>query len=61
MQQNHFSARRYRTRIPSSSSRATPIANVDMLGDEATRQILPEVGLATESDFATEFLARNFP
>ena len=30
--------------------------NVDMLGDKATRQILPEVGLATESDFATEFL-----
>ena len=27
-----------------------------MLGDKATRQILPEVGLATESDFATEFL-----
>ena len=30
--------------------------NVDMLGDKATREILPEVGLATESDFATEFL-----
>ena len=30
--------------------------NVDMLGDKATREILPEVGFATESDFATEFL-----
>ena len=29
---------------------------VEMLGDEATCQILPGIGEATESDFATEFL-----
>ncbi len=32
------------------------LRDVELLGDEATCQILPEIGNATDADFATEFL-----
>jgi len=34
----------------------TALEGVQLLGDEGTRRILPEVGPATDEDFATEFL-----
>ncbi|HXZ83564.1 MAG TPA: glutamate-5-semialdehyde dehydrogenase [Acidimicrobiales bacterium] len=35
---------------------AAALEGVELVGDEATRAVLPEVGVATETDFATEFL-----
>ncbi len=35
---------------------ATALEGVELLGDERTRAILPDVGAATEADYATEFL-----
>ncbi len=35
---------------------ARALAGVTLLGDEATRSVLPGIGAATEEDFATEFL-----
>ncbi len=35
---------------------AAALVDVTLLGDEATRAILPEIGTATEEDFASEFL-----
>ena len=35
---------------------AAALHGVTLLGDAATRAVLPEVGTATEDDFATEFL-----
>jgi len=36
---------------------AAQLEGVEIVGDERTRSILPEVGVATEVDYATEFLA----
>ncbi len=36
---------------------AAQLAEVELVGDERTRAILPDVGVATEEDYATEFLA----
>jgi len=33
------------------------LAGVEILGDDRTRRVLPDVGRATEDDFATEFLS----
>jgi glutamate-5-semialdehyde dehydrogenase len=33
------------------------LESVELVGDDATRAILPEVGVATSEDYATEFLA----
>ena len=33
------------------------LAGVELVGDEPARAILPRIGVATEEDFATEFLA----
>ncbi len=35
---------------------AAALDGVTLLGDEATRAVLPDIGAATEGDFATEFL-----
>ncbi|HUR22410.1 MAG TPA: glutamate-5-semialdehyde dehydrogenase [Acidimicrobiales bacterium] len=35
---------------------ASALAGVELVGDEATRAILPDVGAATDDDFAKEFL-----
>lgn len=36
---------------------AQEMPSVQMMGDQATKEILPSVSLATEEDFATEFLS----
>ncbi|MCU1489623.1 MAG: glutamate-5-semialdehyde dehydrogenase [Acidimicrobiaceae bacterium] len=36
---------------------AAALEGVELVGDEATREVLPQVGVATEEDFAREFLA----
>jgi glutamate-5-semialdehyde dehydrogenase len=36
---------------------AAALAGVELVGDEASRSILPGIGRATEADFATEFLS----
>jgi glutamate-5-semialdehyde dehydrogenase len=35
---------------------AAALAGVDLVGDERSRSIVPSIGEATESDYATEFL-----
>jgi len=35
---------------------AAALAGVELVGDERSRQIVPEIGPATDEDFATEFL-----
>jgi glutamate-5-semialdehyde dehydrogenase len=35
---------------------AAALAGVELVGDEASRAILPGIGVATENDYATEFL-----
>jgi glutamate-5-semialdehyde dehydrogenase len=36
---------------------ASALGGVELVGDEASRSILPGIGVATENDYATEFLA----
>jgi glutamate-5-semialdehyde dehydrogenase len=36
---------------------AVALSGVELVGDDATRQILPGIGVATREDYATEFLA----
>jgi glutamate-5-semialdehyde dehydrogenase len=36
---------------------ASALGGVELVGDEASRAILPGIGVATENDYATEFLA----